>query len=89
MATNLLNLPHEVLHRILIYVDPADIARLSCCRTLYSVIKSDGLLSRELYLRHFVGCPGLLSGSASHLDRMTRGQKAKLNLRGKSSCTRW
>ena len=55
MANDFLNLPHEVLHCILTYVDPHDIARLSCCRTLHAFIRSDRLLFKELYLNHFVG----------------------------------
>ena len=55
MSQHLLNLPHEVLHRILINVDPQDLGRLCCCRTLSSFIKSDRLLWKELYLRSFVG----------------------------------
>lgn len=55
MAHNLLDLPYEVLHRILTNVDPSDLARLCCCRDLGSFIKSDRLLWKELYLRDFVG----------------------------------
>ena len=55
MPSNLLNLPHEVLHNILVRVDPHDVARLSCsCRTLNNYIKNNRLLFKELYLSHFV-----------------------------------
>lgn len=54
MAHSLLDLPYEVLHRILTNIDPPDLARLNCCRALGSFIRSDRLLWKELYLKDFV-----------------------------------
>ena len=54
MPPNLLNLPPEVLHAILVLAEPDDLARLCCCRTLYEYIKGNGLLFKQVYLRNFV-----------------------------------
>lgn len=54
MARDLLQLPHEVLHSILLNVAPGDLAALRCCRILDDFIKNDGLLYKEVYRRHFV-----------------------------------
>ena len=54
MTDNLLSLPHEILHSILVNIDPQDLASLSCCRYLKDFIKNNRLLHRELYLRTFV-----------------------------------
>ena len=55
MACNLLDLPHEVLHSIIVNTDLQDLAGLCCCHALYDFIKNDRLLYKEMYLRHFVG----------------------------------
>ena len=57
MAHNLLSLPHEVLHSIIIQVDPQDVASLCCCRALNNYIKNNRLLFKELYIAHFVSNP--------------------------------
>ncbi len=54
MACSLLDLPYEVLHRILVNIDPPELSRLCCCRALNSFIKNDRLLWKELYLKDFV-----------------------------------
>ncbi len=54
MASNLLNLPHEVLHSIIANADPQDLAALCCCRALNDFIKNNHLLHKELYLKNFV-----------------------------------
>ena len=55
MPPNLLTLPHEVLHNVLVRVDPQDVARLpASCRVLNTYIKNNRLLFKELYLSHFV-----------------------------------
>ncbi|KAL8771829.1 MAG: hypothetical protein Q9209_002767 [Squamulea sp. 1 TL-2023] len=53
MAKSLLNLPHEVLHCILIYVAPEDLAALRCCHALDEFIEHDSLLFKEIYQKHF------------------------------------
>lgn len=57
MSHHLLNLPLEVLHRVLGNVDPQDLGRLCCCRALNGFIKGNRLLWKELYLRNFVSDP--------------------------------
>lgn len=55
MVHNILSLPHEVLHGIVIRVDPLDVASLcSSCQVLNNYIKKNRLLFKELYLAHFV-----------------------------------
>ena len=54
MAPALLDLPHEVLHSIFTLIDPADLAALTCCRTLAKFLQTDKLLYKELYLNNFV-----------------------------------
>lgn len=55
MVHNIMSLPHEVLHGIIIRVDPEDVASLcSSCQVLNSYIKNNRLLFKELYLAHFV-----------------------------------
>ncbi|KAL8653944.1 MAG: hypothetical protein Q9226_003634 [Calogaya cf. arnoldii] len=53
MATKLLQLPHEVLHGILVHVAPTDLAALRCCHGLDNFIIHDSLLFKEIYRRHF------------------------------------
>ncbi|KAI4239763.1 MAG: hypothetical protein LQ349_000136 [Xanthoria aureola] len=53
MVEHLLQLPHEVLHGILIHVAPTDLAALRCCHILDNLVKHDGLLFKEVYQRHF------------------------------------
>lgn len=55
MAHSLFRLPGEVLHSILAYVGPEDLASLRCCHSLSEFIKHDRLLFKEIYLRHYVG----------------------------------
>lgn len=57
MVHNLLGLPHEVLHGIIIRVNPEDIASLCCCTTLSNYIKNNQLLFKEIYLANFVSDP--------------------------------
>lgn len=54
MDHHLLQLPHEVLHSILIHVGPRDLAALRCCRFLDDLIKHDRLLFKQVYMRHYV-----------------------------------
>lgn len=54
MAYNLLQLPAEVLHSILAYVNPEDLAALRCCHTIDDFINNDGLLFKDIYHRHYV-----------------------------------
>lgn len=79
MAHNLLDLPYEVLHRILTNIDPSDLARLCCCRALDSFIKSDRLLWKELYLRDFVGHLSLCLMILLMEYRMTHGTRYTVN----------
>ena len=60
MAERLLYLPHEVIHCILTYVAPRDLAALRCCHALDNFIEHDGLLFKEIYQRHFVSAEILL-----------------------------
>lgn len=65
MAHHFLSLPHEVLHGILVRVNPPDIASLCrSCSTLNSYVKNNRLLFKELYLAHFVSgfVPSLIEG---------------------------
>lgn len=55
IALNLLDLPHEVLHSILLNTDPQDLANICCCHALSDFIRHDRLLYKELYLRNYVG----------------------------------
>lgn len=57
MTSTFLDLPSEVLHSILVNVDPQDIGRLSCCRDLNNFIKHDRILFKELFLRQLVSFP--------------------------------
>ncbi|RMZ78416.1 hypothetical protein DV738_g3933, partial [Chaetothyriales sp. CBS 135597] len=64
-SAHLLRQPPEVLHAILIAVEPTDLARLSqTCRELRDCIANDYLLWKRLYLQHF-DCP------ASHIEDET------------------
>lgn len=65
MAHNLLHLPGEVLHSILIYVRPEDLAALRCCHSLDDFIRNDGLLHKEIYHRYYVSeiCNILMNGN--------------------------
>lgn len=63
MVEHLLQLPHEVLHGILIHVAPTDLAALRCCHVLDNLVKHDGLLFKEVYQRHFVSVEMLLRGT--------------------------
>ncbi|KAK4103793.1 hypothetical protein N658DRAFT_467377 [Parathielavia hyrcaniae] len=50
----LTNLPPELLHTILSYVDIEDLARISVtCRCLSNFVKGNNALCRAVYLRHF------------------------------------
>ena len=55
MIHNILSLPHEVLHGIIIRVDPLDVASLcASCHVLNNYVKKNRFLFKELYLAHFV-----------------------------------
>ncbi|KAK3292249.1 uncharacterized protein B0H64DRAFT_346948 [Chaetomium fimeti] len=52
MAATLVHLPSEILHNILSYVDPEDLAWLPLtCRSLNNFIKGNNPLCRAIYLR--------------------------------------
>lgn len=52
--STLLELSHELLHCIFTEIDPADLAPLSLtCRTLYSYIRANRLLHKDLYMRRY------------------------------------
>lgn len=54
MASGLLDLSTELLHNVLTYVEPVDLATLSqACRPLRSYINSTRLLWKELYLNRY------------------------------------
>jgi F-box domain len=56
MANTLICLPPEIVHNILKYVNPIDLARVSkTCRILHRSIAQDRLLCKELYCRLLVG----------------------------------
>lgn len=56
MAIGLLDTSHELLHNILIYVRPGDLAALcQTCSALDAYIKDNRLLHKELYLSNWVG----------------------------------
>lgn len=58
MMPSLLDLSNELLHEILLEVDPRDLARVAqCCRSLHTFINDGELLWKDLYLQHFVS-PG-------------------------------
>ncbi|KAL8735876.1 MAG: hypothetical protein Q9181_002625 [Wetmoreana brouardii] len=104
MARNLLQLPHEVLHGILVNVAPGDLAALRCCHMLDDFIENDGLLCKEIYTRHFlfeiggiVDCVQDLIKSASvtrlslnvsFLDRLLKAQK-NIEILCNSSLFKW
>lgn len=51
----LLELSHELLHCVLTYVEPADLAALSrSCGAFNEYIKGNKLLCKNLYLQRFV-----------------------------------
>lgn len=51
----LLDLPHEILHIILTFVDPTDLVALQrCCHEANEFVGNNGLLIKELFLRDFV-----------------------------------
>lgn len=53
--SQLLGLCPEVLHGIFQEVNPEDLASLSkTCRLLNLVVKNDGLLWKDVYLRNYV-----------------------------------
>ena len=53
--SQLLGLCPEVLHAIFQEVNPEDLASLSkTCRLLNLVVKDDGLLWKDVYLRNYV-----------------------------------
>ena len=55
MYPALLDLPVEILHNILTYVDPSDLVSVRlCCHQLHELLKSDGLLFKEIFLKLFV-----------------------------------
>lgn len=56
MMASFLDLSNELLHEILLKVNPGDLARVSqCCRSLHTFIKDNELLWKDLYLETFVG----------------------------------
>ncbi|KAI9746333.1 MAG: hypothetical protein M1818_000045 [Claussenomyces sp. TS43310] len=56
---SLLTLPHEILHNILKWVGPIDLARLSCsCHALHSFISSNRSLFKEIVLQKLDGPSG-------------------------------
>ncbi|KAK3716208.1 hypothetical protein LTR37_006653 [Vermiconidia calcicola] len=51
---SLLELSHELLHCVFTEIDPADLAQLSAsCQSLYSYIKGNKLLHKDLYVRRY------------------------------------
>ena len=60
MPPNILHLPCEVLHTILLLAEPDDLGRLCCCRPLYKYIKGNRLLYKQVYLRHFVSTSSVM-----------------------------
>lgn len=53
---SLLDLSHELLHCVLVHVEPADLAKLSrTCRSLNAFISHNTLLCKDLYLQRWVG----------------------------------
>ena len=53
--SQLLSLCPEILHGIFQEVNPEDLASLSkTCRLLNLIVKNDGLLWKDLYLRNYV-----------------------------------
>lgn len=55
MANALISLPPEIVHNILKYVDPIDLARVAgTCRVLRRSISLDRLLCKEVWCLHLV-----------------------------------
>lgn len=54
MTPGLLDLPQELVHAILVKVEPPDLASLRCCRGLNQIIHDNELLYKQVYLSHFV-----------------------------------
>jgi hypothetical protein len=55
MAADLTHLPVEILHNILSYVEPEDLARIPLtCRALNNFVKGNNALCRAIYLRIMV-----------------------------------
>lgn len=51
---SLLELSHELLHCVLVEIDPADLAAVSkTCQTLYCYIRANRLLHKDVYLRRY------------------------------------
>lgn len=66
MANTLISLPPEIVHNILKYVNPIDLARLSStCRMLHRSISQDRLLYKEVYCQHLVSPPYITSFAAT------------------------
>lgn len=85
MPLNLLSLPHEVLHNIIVQVDPGDVARLPrCCRTLNQYIKNNPLLFKEIYLTHFVGSSVVMLCDLDQSDN-----EARINPSASSTIWSW
>ena len=54
MGSPLLALPPELLHGILVNVNPQDLAAVRCCRQLADFVKHNVLLAKTLYLKKYV-----------------------------------
>lgn len=59
-AVSLLTLPHEILHNILSWVNPADLSPVSkTCHALADFVRRDTLLWKAVFLNTLVSfCPG-------------------------------
>lgn len=58
---SLLELSHELLHNIFVYIEPADLRAVSLtCRQLNDFVRTNRLLFKELYLQRFVSTTALL-----------------------------
>ena len=68
MVHSLLGLPHEVLHGIIVRVDPQDIANLCCCHALNAYITGNRLLFKDLYLANFVSSMAGLTRASTDVD---------------------
>jgi hypothetical protein len=65
MANALINLPNEILHNILKYVDPRDLGQIfMVCKQLHKFI-DDIILFKEVYCILLVGSHNLYLGASS------------------------
>jgi hypothetical protein len=65
MVQHITQLPAEILHNILGFVEPADLGRLlRTCRYLYRFVDGNAALCRDIYYRTLVSFESTRKGDA-------------------------